>query len=244
MNRSAGVTLIEILIAVSLLSVISGGILIAMRLGLSTMSRTNAKLEQNRRVVNARKILENEISGFVNSLAEVSTEDGSLRRTHFLQAEPQTMRFVSMYSLQDAWRGAPQIVVLQVIPGERNSGVRLIIDEIPWKGPAQAGSLVAYTGTDETGNAVTRFSPVIPSPRSFVLADRLRYCRFSYQQTVPGLLTRVWEPQWRPGRPLPMGIRIEMAPLDASGADLHVTTVTVPFSVTTTLGTTYTDAFP
>ena len=133
-NRSrAGVTLIEILIAVSLLSLLTTGILVAMHLGLSTMDRTDSRLVSNRRVVNARRIVENEIDGFIFTTATWPPTPDAQRVVTFFQAEPETMRFVTSYSLQDANdRGRPQIAVpLQVIPGDRGEGVRLIVNETP-----------------------------------------------------------------------------------------------------------------
>lgn len=243
MSRRAGVTLIEILIAISLLSLLSGGILVAMHLGLSTMEKTDARLIRNRRVVNARKIIENEIAGFISSLAEMRAQNGQTRSVVFFQGEGQSMRFVSSFSLQDAWRGHPQIAALQVIPGEKNEGVRLILNEIPWTGPVQAGQLVISAGvTGSEGRPVTQFAQILPGPQSFVLADRLRYCRFSYLDAVPLPPFRAWETAWVPSLPLPLGIRIEMAPLDAAGVDLHVTTITVPLSVNSTPGMGYSDA--
>ncbi len=43
-SRKSGVTLIEILIAISLLSLLSAGILVAMRLGLNTMDKTRTRV--------------------------------------------------------------------------------------------------------------------------------------------------------------------------------------------------------
>ena len=51
-DRRAGVTLIEILIAVSLLSLLSVGVLWSMRIGFNTMDKTDARLIHNRRVSN------------------------------------------------------------------------------------------------------------------------------------------------------------------------------------------------
>ena len=44
MRRDAGVTLMEVLIAVTLLSLLSVGMLFAIRIGLSTFGKTNDKL--------------------------------------------------------------------------------------------------------------------------------------------------------------------------------------------------------
>src|SRR3954469_22609270 len=92
-DRRAGVTLIEILIAVTLLSLLATGVLIAMRLGFNTMDKTNARVMQNRRVVNARRIIESEINGFVYSIANFYTQPNVWQPVAFLQAEPQSMRF-------------------------------------------------------------------------------------------------------------------------------------------------------
>jgi len=244
LRPQAGVTLIEILIAVSLLSLLSVGVLMAMRIGFNTMDKTDAHLVQNRRVSNARKIIENEIEGFIFTRAEWRPRPENLVILPFVQWEPQTMRFVTSYSLGDAWRGRPQIAELQVIPGERNVGVRLILNETPYTGPAQAGQTVTGIEQDPRLGSLTRFAPVVPGPASFVLADQVAYCRFSYLEPRPEPPLTLWRPDWVQQQILPLGVRIEMAPLSASPAELHVTTVTVPLSVNRDMGTFYVDGQP
>jgi hypothetical protein len=235
-HPESGVTLIEILIAVSLLSLLSVGMLIAMRIGFNTMDKVDTRLISNRRVSYARRIIENEIAGYTYTTAEWHSQENALRTLVFNQWEPQTMRFVTSYSLQDAWRGRPQIAALQVIPGEDGNGVRLIVNETPYTGSAQAGQTVTAIDADST----VHFAPVIPGPQSFVLADRLAYCRFWYleQESEPPF---IWRPDWVKRQQLPLGIRIDMAPLDSSPADLHVSTVTVALNVNLTPGAIYGD---
>ena len=231
-SRRAGVTLIEILIAVTLLSLLAAGVLIAMRLGFNTMDKTNAHLMKNRRVVNARRIIENEITGFVYSSADFYPQPKALTPVVFLQAEPQSMRFVTTYSLADGWRGRPQIAEITVIPGDKGEGVRLILNETPYTGQTQAGQRVAAIEYDPvTGAPITRYRPIEPGPGSFVLADRLAYCRFSYLEIRSEPPFRLWRAAWLLQDHLPLGVRIEMAPLDTKGSDLHVTTVTAPLRV-------------
>src|SRR4051812_42987864 len=135
----AGVTLIEILIAVSLLSLLSVGVLIAMRIGFNTMDKVDSRLVKNRRVSYARRIIENEIAGFTSTMADWRARPEDQPAPYpFHQWEAQSLRFVTAYSLQDAWRGRPQIAVLQVIPGAEGRGVRLVMDETPYTGSAQA----------------------------------------------------------------------------------------------------------
>ena len=69
-----------------------------------------------------------------------------------------------------------------------------------------------------------------------MLADRLAYCRFSYLQPLPTPPFQIWRPDWILQQQLPQGIRIDMAPLDPSPADLHVSSVTVALHVNRTPG--------
>ena len=233
----AGVTLIEILLAVTLLSLLTVGMLISMRVGFNTMEKVDTRLVSDRRVSYARRIVEDEISGYIYTAADFHPQPDSGTIVAFNQWEPQTMRFVTTYSLQDAWRGRPQIAALQVIPGADGKGVRLIVNEIPYTGAEQAGQMIASIDQDSTVNYV----PVVPGSQSFVLADRLSFCRFSYLQPTLNAPYQTWRPDWVQQKLLPQGVRIEMAPLDTSPADLHVSTVTVALHVSTTPGTIYAD---
>ncbi len=240
-KSESGITLIEILIAVSLLSLLSVGMLVAMRLGFSTMDKTDAQMVKNRRLANTRGIIENEISGFTFSFANYRPAPKEVRAVSFLQAESTIMRFVTTYSIEDAWRGRPQIATLQVIPGESNRGVRLIVNEIPYTGPEQAGQQI--TGIEAPPNTwqIVHYAPIEASAQSFVLADRLAYCRFWWLEPLPQAPFQTWRPDWVRTDSLPAAVRIEMAPLDNAPADLHISTVTVPFGVNSIPGMRYED---
>jgi hypothetical protein len=241
-SSRAGITLIEILIAVSLLSLLSVGIMMAMRIGFNTMEKTDKHLVQNRRVANARKIIENQIAGFIFTRADWHPTPETFRTLPFVQWEAQSMRFVTAYSLQDAWRGRPQIAEFQVIAGEKNVGVRLIVNETPYTNPAQTGRSITSLEPDlKTGYMRVHFAPVLPGSQSFVLADRLAYCRFSYLEPLGITPFQLWRPDWEQSG-LPLGIRIEMAPLDRTPSELHVTTVTVALPVNRNPGLDYRDA--
>jgi len=245
-NPQSGVTLIEVLIAVSLLSLLSVGMLVAMRLGFNTMDKTDARLVRNRRVSNTSRIIENEINGFISTMAAYHPQPNQPNNTNlvpFFQIEPQVMRFVTSYSLDDAWRGRLQIAVLQVIPGDANRGVRLILNEIPYTGQEQAGQQIEAIEPDPaTGLPIVHYVPVAPGPQSFVLADRLAYCRFSWLEPRPTPPFQQWRPDWVQPRILPLGIRIEMAPLEAATrTDLRISTITAPLNVNRTPGANYAD---
>ncbi len=226
--HEAGVTLIEVLIAVTLLSLLSAGMFIALRIGFNSFTKVDTKLMDNRRVVGAQRIVEQELEGLVPVVGPCGKTP---MRMAFFQGEPQIMRLVSTFSLQQAWRGQPQILEIFVIPGEER-GVRLVVNEIPYTGPETAGQLCTGVAADpQTGAPVRRFVPAVAGPHSFVLADRLAFCRFSYYTVLPGPpLPPVWRDTWmRPGWPL--AIRIDMAPLEPDPSRLQPISVVAPLHI-------------
>lgn len=233
MNRARqGVTLLELLIAVSLLSLLSVGILLAMRVGLGSMEKANAKLLDNRRVFAAQRILEQQIAGFMPVQADCFSQPGQPpKRIPFFQGEPESMRFVSTYSLQEAWRGYPRILEFQVIPGARNLGVRLVVNEILYSGPRSAGATCAGVAPDPAlGLPLPQFFPIVQSPQSFVLADRLASCRFLFQEPARMAVPARWTPRWVLAE-WPAAIRVELEPLDRDPSRLGLMSVTAPVRV-------------
>ena len=115
-------------------------------------------------------------------------------------------------------RGIPQVLRFQVIPGD-GGGVRLIVDEQPYVGPA---SLVPFCG----------LAPAEIAGGSFVLGDQLAYCRISYRESRPdSVLAGRWVDVWdRPN--LPAAVRVEMASLVPDPRKLPMVSVTVPIHIT------------
>ncbi|MFN0166076.1 MAG: type II secretion system protein J [Bryobacteraceae bacterium] len=228
----AGITLLEVLVAVTLLSILSTGVLVSMGSGLSAMSRTRERLMENRRIVGAQRILDSQIQGFIPAIALCSPGDDQPRtKLPFFQGEPQSMRFVSAYSLQEAWRGYPRILEYLVIPKPDGNGVRLVVNELLYAGPLTTGSLCLGRAPDPAlGMEMTRFRPIQVGPGSFVLADNLAYCRFSYQEVLPQAPYARWLPAWSQVL-WPRAIRIEMAPIEANLAKVSPLTVTAPMRV-------------
>jgi len=211
---------------------LSVGILFALRVGLNAMDKANRKLMDNRRVASAERILQQELAGFMPVIAIFApAPEAAGTRIPFFEGRGQSMRFVSTYSLEQAARGLPQILEFQVIPGEEGRGVRLVVNETVYSGPRSAGVFCLGPGPDpELGVVAQRFLPISIGPRSFVLADRLAYCRFSYLEPVLGPELERWRPDWILLR-WPLAIRIEMASLDPNPARLKPVTVTAPVHV-------------
>ncbi len=213
-SRAAGVTLVEVLIAVTLLSLLAVGMLYSMRVGLMAFSKVDTSLMRNRRAAGAQRVVEDELAGIV----PVVTPCGG-GKILFFQGEPQTMRLISTFSLQQGWRGQPQILELFVIPGENGDGVRLVVNEIPYDGPLSASQVCTGDG---------HFAPVVAGPNSFVLADKLASCQFQYL-TAPDNPSdpAIWQPFFK-SKLWPYGVRIQMAPLEPDPSRLQPITATVP----------------
>jgi prepilin-type N-terminal cleavage/methylation domain-containing protein len=230
--RTSGVTLIEMLIAVSLLSLLSVGMLMALRVGLNAMDKSNTKLMANRRSVSVQRILRSEIEGFMPVGADcMPGPDQPPVKIAFFDGRPESMRFVSSYSLQEAARGLPRIVELAVIPGEEGRGVRLIVNEYVYTGPAAAGAACMGMASDpETNQPVPQFAPVVPGPRSFVLADKLAYCRFGYRWQPPAPEPARWVAAWK-RQEWPTAVRVDMAAIELDPSRVPLVGATIPIHV-------------
>lgn len=242
MKRHRGVTLIELLIAISLLSVLSVGMLMALRVGLSAMDKANTKLMANRRAASVQRILESQIAGFMPVDADCPAgPNGPLIRVPFFEGGPQSMRFVSSYSLEEASRGYARILEFQVIAGEENRGVRLIVNEFLYTGPASTGGACLGMAPDPLlGVLLPQFRPIQPGPRSFVLADRLAFCRLAYRESLPPPRLERWTPAWKLMR-LPSAVRVDLAPLESDPTRVPLLGVTVPIRINKVPNGPYTD---
>ncbi len=177
-SRVSGVTLIEVLIAVVLLSALSVGMLLSLNVALRALHKADEKLLADRRVAGAQRILVQELEGLVPVMAPCGERlDASGSRVVFFPGEPQTMRLVSTFSLQEGWRGPALILELVVIPGDEGKGVRLVVNERPYTQIDASRACIDITRSPGGGTA--QFTPIEASPSSFVLADQLAYCRFS-----------------------------------------------------------------
>lgn len=244
MRRSsqAGMTLIEVMIAVTLFALLSVGIMMALRVGMTAMERSSDRLMTNRRAAYSSRILQSELNGFMPEWAVYQpTPQSPIGSMPFFQGEPDSMRFISTYSLQSASRGIPQILEFHVIPGDQGRGVRLIVNEVPYTGPVSAGVFcIGYVLDPATSMRVPLFRPIQVGGNSFVIADKLAYCRFAFQAPgfanhPPGWTERWVTPAW------PLAIRMEMAPLDPDPSRLQPMTVTSAVHVTKSLETQYVD---
>jgi general secretion pathway protein J len=226
-RSQAGLTLMEILVAITLLSLLSAGLLMALRLGARAWETANTNLMLDRRIASANTIFHNALEGVIPVLAEfVRPQMASSTTVVFFQGMPQSMRFVSPWSLEAGPREGLRLVELQVVEGPR--GRRVLMNNLPYLGPRQAGSFI--TGAEENpqgGEMRLFFAPIQALPTSFILADELEACSFSYylQENIvePGR----WLPLWPRTSEIPNAVGIQIA-ARADSARLRPVSITVP----------------
>jgi len=224
MQSERGVTLIELLFAVTLVGLISTGLLFAMRTSLLTYDRLNQRMADDRRAMRLELTLERQISGMLPIMGDCGA------RRVFFNGDQQTLRFISGYSLAEGSRGNPRIVEYQV-DRDPSGGVRLMMNERVYGGPTTTAPLCASGA----------FLPVSIDSQSVEAAGRLAYCRIAYHEFIrENLLAGNWVTMWN--RPtLPSAVRIEMAALDPGATRLPPLTLNVPLRITRDLGVPYVD---
>lgn len=225
--KERGFTLIEMMIAITLVAAISTTMLFAIRAGLITLQKVDDRLMSNRRVMSVERIVPNQLGGVMPVIGYCSDNT----QMPIFNGSDQTLHLVTSYSLAEGARGYPHIVELQVLPAD-GGGVRLIANEFLYGGPYSTAPFCA-------GNA---FRVGVATPQSFVIADRLAYCHISYQDRDPSTyMGTVWLPQWSKTN-LPAAVHVEMAPLIPDPARLPLVSVTVPIHINRDVNAPYTDS--
>jgi prepilin-type N-terminal cleavage/methylation domain-containing protein len=235
LRREAGVTMIELLVAITLVSLLSVGMLFAMRVGVNTMNATNRRVAVNRRALGAQRILEQQIGSFLPVYANCQgTGDTKGERTFFFQGAEQVMQFVTGYSITEAHRGLPRIVQLFVAPRDDGNGLRLLENEHPYNGPFGAGLFCSPAAADPlSGVDMPRFRQPEQQPGSFVVADNLAGVRFLYQDVHPeNDKVDIWVPRWTRQNRMPRALRIEIAVKELDPSRVQPVTLTIPLHVT------------
>ncbi|MGH9645733.1 MAG: PulJ/GspJ family protein [Bryobacteraceae bacterium] len=210
-----GFTLMELMISITLVAAIATGMLMAMRGGLLSLNRTQARLDENRRALGVQRILSLQLGGAI----PVRTGCAGPMSPFAIRGTSSALQMVSTYSLAEGARGSPHIVEYQVAPDDGGT-VKLIVYERLYTGPA---SMAAFCSQSVA---------VQGSGQPFVAATHLAYCRFSYFQVIPEAQFRggAWVEAWA-GPILPSAVHIEMAPAAPDPIRLPVVAITAPLHV-------------
>lgn len=209
-KNQRGFTLIELMIAITLVAAISIGMLMAMRTALLTLEKTENKLRDNRRVVAMQQLLVRQLSSVMPAIGICGAA-----RVPLFTGTAQAMRMVTSYSLADGARGYPQLVDLEVLP-DPQGGLRLIENEHFYFSPFASAPFCLPQGA---------------TPQSFEVAKGLAVCNIGYREYVPEAPNGGnWLTGWN--RPdLPAALRIVVTPMQADAGRLTLQTVNIPIRV-------------
>jgi type II secretory pathway pseudopilin PulG len=209
-------TLLEVLISITLLSLLSVGMLYSIQAGLGSVASINRHVDNMRKASGAQRILEQQFAAFMPVVAPcgVAMPNARVQNAFFFEGQPNVMRFVSAYSLAEAGRGHPKILELFTIATPDGAGIRLIVNELPYFSPNSAGAQCMPAPPDPRGGPpLLNFLAPQATPSSFILADRLSQVAFAYQEPLRDAPYSQWVPAWLQSSVLPTAVRIEMTPL-------------------------------
>jgi hypothetical protein len=194
-------------------------ILTALRIGTQAWERTNDSLMLDRRVASSNAILNSELDGIFAAAAQTRDPNtGGARRFLFFQGQPESMRFVTSFSLEKGPRGGSRIVELQVTPAAR--GIRVLLNERGYDGPESAGAVVTGIAPNPAGvGSLPLFAPIVAQPSSFIIADELETCAFTYLTHGRPDRPAEWAPIWTDALQLPAAISIQMTPRQDAKAE-------------------------
>ena len=217
-----GVTLMELMIAVSITAVITVGLLFALRTSITVYEKTGDRLRANREQLSRNQILSRELGGMM----PVTNACGGFQ-SPFLVGASDSLRMVSSYSIAEGARGYPQILDFHVGPSP-SGGLQLVVVETPYTGPGSTAGFCGGSGGAAGG-----------SSRPFVLADDLAACAFFYKPPRNPLNGQPaeWAPEWTVdntrmnGNMLPSAIKVEMKPRSAAGGGVPTVSVFAPLHV-------------
>lgn len=229
MHSQRGVTLLELLIAMSLVAVLSTGMLFAMHSSVLAYEKIAKRLEEDRRAVGVEHMIAAQLGGVMAVSSVCPTPSGLPVSTSFMAGTAGVLRLVSSFSIAEGARGYPQIVEYRVLPSEAGQ-VRLVASEHVYSGPQ---STLPYCAGAPP-----------PDARVVVLADHLAYCRIFYHEpyNISTFEETPWLAIWdRPA--LPAAVRIEMRPAVPAAGAIAPADITVPIRVTRDPLVPYADRF-
>lgn len=217
-RRERGMTLIEVLIAVSLAGLLAAGLAGSLGQGIRTMESSDRRIAAARRNAGVQRLMEQQVAGFLPIMAKCGIAAGRPGDYPFFDGRPNVARFVTSYSLLGAARGGPRIVEWFFAPAEDGKGIRLLLNEMPYAGPHVAGAMCMPPARDPfSGLELLGFPPPMPRQGTFVIADRLESGALSYLETAREGRPPRWVSLWTRREEWPAAIRLESRTLQGAG---------------------------
>ena len=202
----AGMTLIEVVLALALLGLVSAGLLAVTGNALRAWLDSREALRQDRRLSNASIRLHETIAAITPMPA--MPQSGSPDPFPFFEGEQRFMRFVSGHSPTRGSRAGMRLVTLNARSFQ--GALRLLVTETACPSPGGLASLLAAVPGSRTRSQAAPFIPARDAEESWTVAEHLSACEFAYlrDSPAPGGAAE-WVQQWQDRLTLPRAVRIE-----------------------------------
>ena len=210
-----GFTLLELLVSMTVVSLLMTTILFAWRITASAWQKAETHLRVSRTVLESDRLLMEQMSSLAPYQAIIETSGPEW----FFQGEPESLRFVSRYSLQGRASSGLYRVEYQIV--EQGDGTKqLLMNEIPIRSRQELGAAIAGSQPTDEGRVLI-FAPFANGSATRVLMGGLAECRFEYFEPAQGSTPGRWRERWiaTTGK-LPASIAIRVVNKDRS-ADLQ-----------------------
>jgi len=204
--KQAGFTLLELLVAITIVSLLSTTILFGWRIAANAWGRASELVEEQRRVAATDQVLQEQMAAMVPY--SPWTRQGM--QDVFFQGEPRTARFLSRYSLENR-AGSGFYLIEYQIAEEMDGTCELLLNEVSLRNPGEAGGLFISADQSPAG-PILRFQPVERTAKTRVLLEGLEECRMQYYRPGQSPEPGAWVEQWTSrGVELPRGMAIRIA---------------------------------
>ena len=211
-RRDTGFTLLELLVSITILSLLATIILFGWRVASSAWQRANDRLTQDRKVLATHHLLQEQMA----SMVPYRTRTLQGPQVSLFQGEPQAARFLSRYSLTSRSRSGLYRIEYQV--AEQQGGTKqLLLNEFPVTGEEELSALITGAEAGPRG-IILRFVPFERGPQTVVLLENLEECSFAYYSSRPPE-PGAWRDQWTSfNEELPRGMTIRaVSSVESSG---------------------------
>ena len=211
-RRRAGFTLIELIVAITLVSAIVAGMLAALRGGLLTLERVGTRIQESRGALGLDQMIRRQIGGVLPAVGDCAQNATMAVRSPLFRGNPSAMFFVTSYSMTEGARGYPRLVEYRVLPNNDGTS-RLVVEEMLFASPATTTKFCSPPGL---------LRPLERPQQSMVLAPRLASARIFYREVNPATrLGGAWLAEWTASN-LPYAIRIDLEPAASITVPLHI----------------------
>ena len=238
-RQQHGVTLLELLVSITIVSLLATTALFARRAGVSGWEKASVQLERDRTVLAAHEVLQEQMASMVPYEARTEQRGQVL----FFQGEPQTARFISRYSLTnraasglylieyhvtEPQDGPPSTTLPATTPRGGRAGRQLLLKEAPVRGNEDLAAKIEEIESQSEGYLL-RLPPFERDAETVVLLEGLEDCRFEYFRVTPnaqpGGELGNWTEEWvSRANEVPSAMRIHAVSSGESG-DLRPVTI-------------------